>query len=162
MSRFIIISCFLFTCVLWGQNNYQCSAYITANLVKGLSTQLIKPNLDFGETILDGNTFVVNKDPQMGINIKISGHPQKNIILNYSPATLTCKSDNLEFTPDVRHTYADPVYSDPVVVSNGSSLLLKNIHGEGVLFLWIGGDINIKKNQLAGDYSGSFLITVSY
>lgn len=162
MYRFIIISFSLFTGLLWGQNSAQSSAYVSASLIKGLSTQLIKPNLDFGETILDGNASVLNKDPQMGINIKISGHPQKNVILNYLPLILTCKSDNLNFTPDVRHTYADPVYSDPIVVSNGRSLLLRNINGEGVLFLWIGGDINIKKDQLAGDYSGSFLITVSY
>ena len=162
MKRFLTILFLLSTCLLWGQNNSQCSTVITASLVNGLSTQLINPNLDFGETILDGNASVVNKAPDKGINIKILGHPQKNVILSYSPVSLSCASGKLNFTPDVRHTNADPVYSDPVAVPNGSGLTLKNINGDGVLYVWIGGDISINKDQPAGDYSGSFLVTVSY
>jgi hypothetical protein len=162
MNRLIIILLLLCSNILWCQNNTQCSANIKASLIKGLSAQLIKANLDFGETILDGNVTVVNKDPEKGVNIKISGDPQKNVILNYSQVSLTCEACNLNFTPDVRHTYADPVYTDPVSVSNGSYLHLNSNNGEGVVFLWIGGDIKINKDQPAGDYSGSFLVTVSY
>lgn len=162
MNRFFIIVFLFSSAMLWSQNSSQCSANVTASLVQGLSTQLINPNLDFGETILDGNASVLNKDPQKGINLKISGHPRKDVIFNYSPVQLTSSSGSLNFTPDVRHTNADPVYSDPVTVADGCGVPLKNLNGDGVLYLWVGGNINIQKNQPAGDYSGSFLITVSY
>lgn len=162
MNRFILIEFILCTCLIWGQNSAHGSAYINATLIKGLSTQMIKPNLDFGETILENNNIGVNKDPETGINIKISGEPNRSVILNYLPTLLTCERGDINFIPDVRHTYADPFYSDPVVVNSGNGLLLKNINNEGVVFLWIGGGINIKKDQPAGEYSGSFLITVSY
>ena len=53
-------------------------------------------------------------------------------------------------------------YSNPTSITSGSTLPLVNDNGTGELNVWVGGAITVSANQPAGDYVGTFSISVNY
>lgn len=140
-------------------------------MIKPLSISSINDVINFGEIILSGSSFIKNLSPSSGAVFRIEGHPNRNVIISFNYTNLSNAQwvsqfggtvGSLSFTADVVHTGSNPAYQNPVIVQNGSSYQLVNSGGIGLLYVWVGGTLNIQANQPAGDYEGTFKIMVSY
>lgn len=170
-----IIKILILTGVIAGftfaQSSAGASAAVTAKLYKGLGAELINGTLSFGDIILYGTAAQFSKNPNEGIIIKVNGHPEKDVVVSYSSANINNfqwasetggEEGLISFTPQVEHTSSSSSYNNPVSVVSGNSYMLPNTAGEGNLYLWVGGEIAINNNQPPGDYTGTFLINISY
>lgn len=140
-------------------------------MVKPLSITAINNSINFGEIILTGSTFVYNLHPSQGAVFRIEGHPNRNVIISYNYTSLSNAQwvaqnggivGSLNFTPNVVHTGSSSVYDLPEQVANGGSYQLPAVNRTGILYVWVGGSLNIQANQPIGDYTGTFNITVTY
>ena len=166
----LIVSLFLpFQALLPQSVSTQANA--SANLIKPLSITSLSGEINFGEIILTGTSTVQNLSPQYGRIFKVDGHPNKLITVTFSSITLSNviwtsiyggTSGTMVFVPNVVHTAASAGYENPVNVVSGNSYSLVSSGGTGLLYLWVGGNINIASSQPQGDYTGTFNVTVSY
>ncbi len=143
----------------------------SANLIKPLSITSFGGEINFGEIILTGSSFLQNLSPQQGKIFRVEGHPNRMTSITFNSVTLSNAgwvttfggtTGSLLFSPNVVHTAASSVYENPVAVYSGNSYQLVNSGGTGLLYLWVGGSIDINSSQPQGDYTGTFNITVSY
>jgi len=143
----------------------------SANLIKPLSISSFSGEINFGEIILTGSSFIQNLSPQQGKIFRVEGHPNRLTSITFNSITLSNavwvtinggSLGSLSFSPNVVHTGASAGYENPVIVYSGNSFQLVNSGGTGLLYLWVGGSININSSQPQGDYTGTFNITVSY
>lgn len=141
------------------------------NMIKPLSITAINSTINFGEIILSSSAFVFNLHPSQGAIFKIEGHPNRNVVISYNYTSLSNAQwvsqyggtvGSLNFTPNVVHTGSSSVFDLPQIVINGGSYQLQEVNRIGILYVWVGGSINIQANQPIGDYSGTFNITVAY
>jgi hypothetical protein len=156
---------------IYSQSSGNAVAVVSAKLIKGLGTQSIGGNLNFGDIVLTNSSSTIYKNPDEGMEIKISGHPEKNIILTYQPIEINNsqwvavnggEEGALSFTPEIEHTSGNASYTNASPVVSGGTYTLQNSDGEGIMYIWIGGNIQINDNQPAGNYSGVFQINISY
>lgn len=141
------------------------------NMIKPLSITAINNSINFGEIILSGSAFVYSLHPSQGAIFKIEGHPNRNVVISYTYSLLSNAQwvaqyggtvGSLSFTPKVIHTGSISVYDLPEPVINGGSYQLPEENRIGILYVWVGGSLNIQANQPVGDYTGTFNITVTY
>ena len=167
--KILLIVAIFFPFIYCQQSN--AVAVVSVQLIKGLGTQTVGGNLNFGSIVLSGSSSTVNKNPGDGIELRLSGHPDKNIILTYQPAEISNfqwvsqnggEESTLTFTPEIEQTSGNSTYTNAVPVISGDSYTLQNSDGEGIMFIWVGGNIQISDNQPAGNYSGTFQINISY
>lgn len=147
------------------------SATASVNMIMPLSITAINSTINFGEIVLSGNSFVKYLTPAEGAIFNIIGHPERSVTVSYNFSDLSNSQwvaqnggtvGKLSFFPKVVHTGSNSSYQNPVTVQNGNSYILITSGSVGVLYIWVGGSINILANQPAGDYIGTFNITVSY
>lgn len=147
------------------------SATASVNMIMPLSITAINSTINFGEIVLSGNSFIEYLTPTEGAIFRIKGHPERSVTVSYNFSDLSNSQwvaqnggtvGSLSFFPEVVHTGANSSYQNPVTVQNGNSYVLITSGSVGVLYIWVGGSINILANQPAGDYIGTFNITVSY
>jgi hypothetical protein len=140
-------------------------------MIKPLSITAINNTINFGEIILSGSAFVYNLHPSQGAIFKIEGHPNRNVVISYYYTSLSNAQwvsqnggivGSLNFAPNVVHTGSSSVFDLPQIVVNGGSYQLQEVNRIGILYVWVGGSLNIQANQPIGDYSGTFNITVTY
>ena len=156
---------------IYAQNSNNAMAVVSARLIKGISTETISGDLNFGEIAVSNSNTTVNKNPDEGMEIKISGEPEKNIIMTFEPIEINNSqwvSQNggeegaIIFTPDIEQTSGSIAYLNASPVISGNSYTLPNSNGEGEIYIWIGGNIRINDNQPVGNYAGTFQINISY
>jgi len=152
---------------------------ITANasltVLKGVSIAATGPNaLSFGDIFVTSSTQVKSISNELGQQFLIQGNPGSNVIINFSTSATLSNSlwalqnggtqGTISFStnPLPVHTLSNSNYISPVIVNNGSSVVLTNSNGTGKLYLWVGGNITVNANQPTGDYIGYFNINVSY
>lgn len=166
----LILLLFIYTEISVAQI-YTSSASASVNMIKPISIISLKNEINFGEIILTGSAFARTLSPSSGAVFKIEGHPNRNVIISFNSTNLSNAqwvSQNggtvgtLIYVPDVVHTSSSSSYQNPFPVTSGSSYILVNSGGIGVLYLWIGGRIDVNANQPIGDYQGTINITVSY
>ncbi len=170
MKKYILmILFFLFSVDCWSQTNETASLNIRASLKRGISVLNQNNILSFGEIILSGSSFELNKSPQEGLRFKIFSDPAKPVMISYSNVELNLSTnsgnlttDNLLFVPKVYHTGGNSDFIDPVEVFSGIYYQPQNQSGEGILNLWIGGTLKISQSNIQGDYSGTLIITIAY
>lgn len=151
--------------ILFSINLYaQVSSSGTASVIviRPLSIEALNPNLDFGDIILTGSQFTVSIIPLNGAEFKITGQPARDIIITFNTITLGNSNwvsiyggtaGQIQFTPQVTK-------DDGSGITSGNSYQLSGT--SGILSIFLGGTINIAANQPSGDYTGTFLINVSY
>jgi len=141
------------------------------NMIKPLSITSINSSINFGEIILTGSAFVYDLHPSQGAIFRIEGHPARNVVISYSSTSLSNAQwvsqyggtvGSLNYSPNVVHTGSSSVYQSPQPVTNGGSYQLQEVNRNGILYIWVGGTLNIQANQPIGDYTGTFNITVTY
>jgi hypothetical protein len=161
----------IFWCSIISAQPVSISGTASVNMIKPLSITAINSSINFGEIILTGSAFIYNLNPSQGAVFRIEGHPNRNVIISFSSTSLSNAQwvsqyggtvGSLNYTPYVVHTGASSVYDLPQVVTNGGSYQLQNVNQNGILYVWVGGTINIQANQPIGDYTGTFNITVTY
>lgn len=161
----------VFSSYSFAQNQSLASTTINVTIVKGLKINLVNGDLDFGEVVQSGISTKVTKTPDKGIYLEINGHPGHDVVIDYNNTILSNKpwSDsygategNLLFQPNVEYSNSEPDYSYANPVIGGNSYTLSNSIDQPNLYLWIGGEIDIPQDQPNGDYSGQFIVTVSY
>lgn len=166
----VIIILFISTNV-YSQAKQNAVANIRVSLVKSLNLRTVQGDLDFGEIIHTGASSNLSITPNKGLLLEINGSPGKNVFVNYSDVTLNNENwtdgtggENglMTFSPKVEHTKSDMNYSDATQISSGNAYPLEKSSGDGLLYLWVGGEIDITQSQPIGSYEGQFSVTVSY
>lgn len=176
MKRVIIISILIFyaTVHVNAQNSGSSSAPVNINLVRGLTIHASGLNvLDFGEVILNNSSQEVSIPNSEGQQFYITGHPNREITVNYNSEVVLELIDgsenpengnlNLTFISNIaEQTGSNSSYADPEPLESGGTVTLPKFESAGVLYLWLGGDIHIPENQSSGEYVGQLNIYITY
>lgn len=168
----ILVMSIVLTSNIFAQSSANASATVTANLKKGLSMTAVDPSIDFGEIILTAGTAQTNSvAANLGAKFQVVGHPGKAVNVSFANAALDNSAwvlanggsnGSLTFVPSVEQTGGNSSYTGASAVTSGNSINLVNNSGDGYLYLWVGGSIDIASNQAHGDYTGTFSVTVAY
>lgn len=145
---------------------------ISLSISNGPIIKEVSGNLDFGDVYSLTSIQTLTRDPEFGVLFEVNGKARSRVSVNYS-STVPLDNSNwvsvnsgatgsIVFTPNVMHTSRNPTYTNPRNLRNGRRIRLRNVNGIGKLFIWVGGDMEIKANQEIGDYEGIFNITVAY
>lgn len=155
---FIVLVLLFFSASVFAQSSGSANALVKISLKKGLKIENLTGDLTFPETVVTGSAQ--NPSSSNIVNFLVTGHKSSNVIVGFSSTlTLTSGTDNLVFTPAVEKTGESTTYAsgDPVSAGSGNSL-----GANGLLNLWLSGSIAVPANAPAGDYSGTFQMTVTY
>ncbi len=156
---------------IYSQAKQTGTANIRISLVKSLNLRTVQGDLDFGEIIQSSASLNMSITPNKGLLLEVNGSPGKKVYVNYSDVTLNNEQWTnsiggekglMKFSPKVEHTKANMNYSDASKISSGKAYSLEESSGDGLLYLWVGGKINIEQSQPVGNYEGQFSVTVSY
>lgn len=160
-SKFILFCSMIFLFIsvnLFAQGGLSESATetVTISLKKGLQISDAGGDLAF-EEVLVGTATSVAKSPDQGAKFLVTGTTGA-VTVSYSNVTLTNGSDDLTFTPEVVTTGANASYSGATTVNNGDTPSISNEggSGEGNLYLWVGGSIDVDALASQGNYSVHF------
>lgn len=158
---------------IFAQNSATGTADVTIQLVKGLSIQA-SGDLNFGEQIVAATNQTYTEAPggANGVQFDVTGHPNRSVTVDYTP-TVTLNNDawvtanggtnsTLTFTADLDETGSTSTYSGANNVTDLQSLTLSNVSGVGKLYMWLGGSVDVPSTAEAGDYVGTFTVTVAY
>jgi hypothetical protein len=162
----LLLSNILITSFILGQSGETASANISITIVKPLQIDQIKGDLSFGEFVLGSVSTKLAKTPNDGILFEVSGHEGRNVVIDYQNAILNnqniSENSTIQFRPEINTTFNSQNYSNATSVAKGSSYQLANNNGDGILYLWVGGEMDIDSKLPSGNYSGEFAVTVSY
>jgi spore coat protein U-like protein len=164
---------FLQTFIYSQGSNSTINIPISISISSSLSINKVSGDLDFGEVLSTATTQTLTKDPEFGVLFEVNGIARERITVDYSNSVVLDNhnwvsfngsgvEDDLLFTPNVRHTGRRSTYVNSNNLRDGRRIRLRNDNGTGKLFIWVGGDLEVKPNQKAGDYEGTFNITVAY
>ncbi len=161
----------LFSFTTFAQNTASADATVSTKITKGLAIANIGGSLDFGTILMTGSAQNPSITTQSGANFEVTGHPNKDVTVDFSSvdldnnawaSPLSAPTGTITFTPTVEETGTSSTYSSPNIVTTGNTITLNNVNGTGTLYLWVGGALGIAANQPAGDYTGTFTVTVAY
>ena len=131
-------------------------------------TDIVEDNdLNFGTVITNGEAGILSVSPLGGISqisdsLISSGTVTAGEISIYGPLNLAIT--NVSFDSSVTlYNGTNTMIVDNFTLSPGKSFSLHNVYGDlGYEKLKIGGTLNVKQNQPAGEYSGILNISISY
>ena len=166
----MVLSYILLASIALGQSNLTASANVSITIVKALQIEQIQGDLNFGELVQSGVSSKLQRTPDKGILFAVTGNAGKNVVVDYHNTLFNNRSasqnnssqNSIQFIPEINTTYSNSSYSNAQSVINGSSYPLQNKDGFGVLYLWVGGEMDIDSKLASGDYTGEFAVTVSY
>ncbi|GBD90364.1 hypothetical protein BMS3Abin04_01081 [bacterium BMS3Abin04] len=161
-----------FIFILYGlasaQSSANTSAGIRIKLIKSLNINAEQGNLDFGEIILPAQNKMLLKTPDKGLQLTVKGQPDKLVMFTFRKTRLNLLRENnrsndaLQFQPLVVRTNNNTKFLNPTPIINGQSYKLQNQKGEGRIYIWVGGKLELTENQSPGDYEGTFTLSVVY
>jgi len=166
-----IISMLCITTIVNSQAKQNAQVDVWITLTKGLNLRTVQGDLNFGEIIQTGVSSNLIITPSKGLVLEINGSPGRDVFVNYGNVTLDNENWTngtggvkgfMTFSPIVEHTKANIIYSDAAPISSGNAYPLEESSGDGLLYLWVGGEIDVAHSQPSGDYEGQFTVTVSY
>lgn len=146
---------------------------VSVSITNSLSINRVSGDLDFGEVLSTASSQTLTRDPELGVLFEVNGISRERITVDYSNNVVLDNhnwvsfngsgiEDDLLFTPNVRHTGRRSTYTSSRNLRDGRRIRLRNNNGTGKLFIWVGGELEINPNQNAGEYEGTFNITVAY
>ncbi len=164
------------TTTIFAQSSVNTGVTVTAKLKRGISVSNVGAgSVAFSEIVLAGaaTNQTINPGASNGVNLAITSHPNRDVAISFANATLTndawatshssTNTGSLTFVPNIEHTGTSSTYSGtPVTINSGSNYTASNVSGNGMLYLWIGGQIAISETQPHGDYTGTLSVTVAY
>lgn len=134
------------------------------NVIQPLSITSTGGALDFGEIILTGSTSLYQLLPANGKYFRILGNPDRSVTVSFNQVPLDNSnwvnanggtSGTLLFSPQVVNNLNNPVI-------NGNAYPLQISGSVAILDIRVGGSITVNAAQPQGDYTGIFIISVSY
>jgi hypothetical protein len=157
----------------FAQSTAGTSAPITVSIIRALTIQNVAGNLGFPEVIMNGTLQTVSKTNANGVRFLITGQPNRNVTVTYdltdalnNNAWVTANggtNGTMTFTTNTAdQTGSSTTFTTPTVLASGTTLPLVNDNGTGKLNVWVGGSITVSATQPAGDYVGTFNISVHY
>lgn len=158
----LLLSLFIFTAgSLFAQSS--ATAPINISIKKALSITPVSGAINFGE-ILYGTTNGATLTPDLGAKFLIDGSEIRKVTVTYAASTaLTDQFTNtLTFTPNVVETGSDASYNIPNPLSSGTPTDLINNGGNGMLYVWVGGSVDVTTSTPEGEYAGTFTMSVAY
>ena len=162
----LLLSNILVTSFVLGQSGKTASANISITIVNSLQINQIKGDLSFGELVVGSVSTKLAKTPNDGILFEVSGQAGRNVVVDYQNTILNSQSisnnSTIQFRPKVNTTFDSQDYSNATSVSAGGAYQLASNNGDGILYLWVGGEMDIDSKLQSGNYSGDFSVTVSY
>ncbi len=164
---FLLLSSILISYTTLGQSNVATTANVSITIVKALQINQIQGDLTFGDLVQNGVSTKIQRTPDKGILFEVSGSAGRNIVVDYQNTLLSnqnieTNNNSIQFIPEVIHTYSNSNYSNPKAVASGGAYQLSNKDGDGFIYLWVGGEMNIDSELPSGNYTGAFAVTVSY
>lgn len=153
----------LFSFSTFAQNSASADVNVTATVAKGLTISPTNENLDFGLVVLDpSNPPAPVIDPGNGAQFLVNGEPGRNVTISYTDISLAGPSGStaIPFTSNLEQTGTSSTYTGASSVVSGSTAGLDGTNGN--LYLWLGGNLTVAANQMSGNYSGTFTISVAY
>ena len=162
-GRFIsgLVFLIILTGSIFAQSTASLDEPVSINIQQGLSMSKVAGDLDFGDYISTGSDGTVSKTPANGVNFEVLGTPGA-ITVTFADAILTDGTNNLTFVPNVEETAGSNTYAGATAVTTGGSVNLVDDAGEGKLYLWVGGDIDVLAATPVGAYTGTFTLSVAY
>jgi len=159
-----IIGYFLIFTNLISQNAGYQSGSASVNLIMPLSIEAAGGELDFGDIIVTNSPTLEKIHPQSGKEFVVKGQQNRNVSVVFNDVELnnhvwlsnhSGQAGNLTFVPEI-------LSESSTYIKSGDNLILapKGLIGE--IKFQVGGSINLKANQPAGDYEGQFIISVTY
>lgn len=171
-KKIIIVLCFLFISKIFSQSSSNFTIPVLISVSNSLIINKVSGDMDFGEVLSTTGSQILTKSPEDGVLFEVTGISRAEISIDYSTNIVLDNSDwitnyggengDLTFIPNVRHTRKNPTYTNSRNLRDGRIIKLKNDSGIGKLFIWLGGELTVNPNQEAGDYKGTFNITVAY
>ncbi len=135
------------------------SADITTTVIQSLSVEN-NQDLEFGR-VAQGVVETIEVTDASAVKFTIQGEKNEGVVVTFScPTSLTRAGGSQTFPfkgSIMQNSNANP--TSATKLSSGSSL---NLNGSGKLYVYLGGEINVAKDQQRGNYSGEFTIDVEY
>jgi len=163
-GRFIsgLVFLIILTGSVFAQSTASLEEPVSINIQQGLSMSKVAGDLDFGDYISTGSDGTVTRTPADGVNFEVLGNPGA-ITVTFADAILNDGgANNLTFVPNVESTAGSDTYLGATSVATGGSVDLVDDAGEGKLYLWVGGDIDVLAATPIGAYTGTFTLSVAY
>ncbi len=161
---FLLAVYVMLPCSVFAQGSNNAVASVNISIVKSLKINKIEGDLLFDDIALTGSSTKIIRTPDKGVLFEVNGNPGRDVTFDFKNVLLNNSSDDnqLRFTPKVAQTQSNTNFVSPQKVINGSSHKLEDVNGTGYLYLWVGGEIDLDRNLSSGNYSGEFLVSVSY
>lgn len=166
-----ILIFFTLSISIFAQSNASANANISASLKHGLTIANVGGDIDFGEIVLDGSAQNPSITPGSGTSFLVTGHPNTSVTVTFSDVTLDNNAwvgtnggtaGTMTFTPAMEETGSNNTYTGANAITSSSSQTLANVTGVGTLYLWLDGSLSVAADQPAGDYTGTFTVSVAY
>jgi hypothetical protein len=172
LKKIIVLYLLISNIKIFAQSNFTFSTNINITVTTGLSINKIGGDLDFGEIVYDGSKMTLSRSPDLGVEFEVTGDRRRLVTVSF-PRRINLDNNDwvntyggtngtIRFTANMRNTGGSLSYSSSSMIRNGRSYRLSNDYPNGKLYLWLGGSLNINKNQSFGIYNGTYTITVAY
>lgn len=120
--------------------------------------------LDFG-SVAPGITSTIAPTDSKAAGFKFSGENGAGVNITY-PTSITMTSGSGYNAASLTVQNVNSVYNTTQTQTgsgNDNGAISTNLASQnGMLYMWIGGKVQVPSNQASGDYTGTFTVTVSY
>ena len=156
----VALATLLFSSNVFAQDFANASTPVTISLIKGLSMSVEDGSISFTEGVAGrSETISVSAGTASGAMFKVMGHEGRDVTLDFTNTTLSNGVSSLTFEPAVEYTTTSS-YSGAATRSDNTTVALHNTNGDA--YLWVGGSIDVDGSETAGNYTGSFTLSVAY
>ncbi|MDA3859705.1 MAG: DUF4402 domain-containing protein [Melioribacteraceae bacterium] len=159
----VAIATLLFSSNLFAQDNASSTAAVNIKILKAISMTSTYNSNDLPDYAAAGNgggTVTVTPGTINAANFLVQGEASEAITVSYD-ASVSLAHDGggaaLIFTSNVDQS-SDNVNNTGDVADGG----IVNLNASGDMNLWVGGSIAILNTSGAGNYTGTFNISVAY
>lgn len=156
----VALATLLFSSNVFAQDFANASTPVTISLIKGLSMSVEDGSISFTEGVAGrSETISVSAGTASGAMFKVMGHEGRDVTLDFTNTPLSNGVSSLTFEPAVEYTTTSS-YSGASTRADNTTVALHNTNGDA--YLWVGGSIDVDGSETAGNYTGSFTLSVAY
>lgn len=171
--RYIILICFVFSGIIFSQNNSESSTSVTVRLVNGTKFNLSSGKLNFNG-ISNSVQSELKTEPPDGISLRLMGSQIGDVIVSYSNSEIVNFYSDSQ-TNDEQQTPNHQLIFKPTVqttqqsfegrisnIANDTVLKLGEAGNESSTYLLIGGSLYLPVSLQEGFYTGTFTLSLIY
>lgn len=148
--------------VICSENITKIPITISVNFDKEGKAEVSFGNVNINKKLSSEISSIKFRNPEEGIKLRLNGIPEKIIKVTFSSAEIKGENNQIIFTPYIEQTSSHVLYEKAAPVESGVPFTLDDYEGEGYVFLWICGELNLGNVIPEGSYSGTFEINIIY